>query len=332
MPSLAVGLLAFPLLALAACSGGSANGGRVPLPNINVKATDLPAVAPMCDPLPALDSAALMRDVFRLAADSMRGRLIGSVENALARDLLAARFDAIGLEVLPPGRLHPVPVIPSARLNIEQGWNVVGMVRGTVTPERYIVVTAHYDHVGIGRPVDGDSIYNGADDNASGAAALAVLGRYFVENPPRHSIIFAAVDGEERGMWGSRHFVEAPTVPLEQIVINVNMDMIGRNIDNELYAAGPAKYPALRPLVEQTARCAPLTLKIGHDSGSAGYDWTNQSDQRAFHGKAIPFVYFGVEDHPDYHQPSDTPERLMPGFYVNAVRTVADFVRRVDGR
>jgi hypothetical protein len=109
------------------------------------------------------------------------------------------------------------------------------------------------------------------------------------------------------------------------------MDMIGRNIDNELYAAGPAKYPALRPLVEQTARCAPLTLKIGHDSGSAGYDWTNQSDQRAFHSKQIPFVYFGVEDHPDYHQPSDTPERLMPGFYVNSVRTVADFVRRVDG-
>src|SRR5690606_8248550 len=141
--------------------------------------------------LPVLDSVALLTDVFRLAADSMQGRLIGSPENRQARDYLAARFDAIGLDTLPPGRLHPVPVIPSARLNIERGWNVVGLVRGTVAPERYIVVTAHHDHVGIGRAVAGDSIYNGADDNASGAAALAVPARHFREHPPRHSIVFA---------------------------------------------------------------------------------------------------------------------------------------------
>lgn len=318
-----------PIALLAACAGAAVRAQ--PSPNIHVRGVDLPPVAPGCEPIPVLDSATLLRDVFRLAADSMRGRDLGSREGAQARDYLAARFDALGLATLAPGRIHPMAVIPSARVNATRGFNVVGMIRGTVAPERYIVVTAHYDHVGVGRPVGGDSIYNGADDNASGAAALAVLADHFRRHPPRHSLVFAAVDGEERGMWGSRHFVDAPTVPLDRILVNVNMDMIGRNADNTLFAAGPGKYPALRPLVEATVRCAPLTLRIGHDTAAPrGYDWTSQSDQGSFHRKGIPFVYFGVEDHPDYHRPSDTPERLMPGFYVNAVRTVADFIRRFD--
>ena len=192
---------------------------------------------------------------------------------------------------------------------------MVGSVRGTASPDQYIVVTAHYDHVGIGRPVDGDSIYNGADDNASGTAALVALAKWFVANPPRHTIVFAAVDGEERGMGGSRHFVNAPTVPLEQILLNINMDMIGRNVKNELYAAGPGKYPQLRPTVEAVIRCAPLTLLIGHDTPAAGpgNDWTAQSDQASFHAKGIPFIYFGEEDHPDYHKPSDHVERADAG-------------------
>jgi hypothetical protein len=286
-----------------------------------------------CAPLAAVDSAGMMRDVFRLAHDSMRGRHIGSPEGLKARDYLAKRFDDAGLATLPPGRLHEFTMIPSPRMfNADRAWNVVGIVRGTEFPDRYIVVTAHFDHVGVGRAVDGDSIYNGADDNASGAAGLVALARMFTATPPRHSIVFAAVDGEERGMWGSRHFVDAPTVPLDRILLNVNLDMIGRNTKNELYAAGPGKYPQLLETVRATSVCAPLTLRIGHDTpaAGAGNDWTSQSDQAAFHRKGIPFVYFGVEDHPDYHKPSDTPERLMPGFYVNAVRTVADLLRRFD--
>ncbi len=286
-----------------------------------------------CPPLPVLDSAGLLRDVFRLADDSMRGRRIGSPEGAKARDYLASRFDALGIETLPPGRLHPVPVTPSRRNgDIDHAFNVVGIIRGTVHPEQYIVVTAHFDHLGVGRPIAGDSIYNGADDNASGAAALVTLARHFRDAPSRQSIVFAAVDGEEQGSPGSRGFVAAPAVPLGQILVNVNLDMIGRNAKSEVYASGPGRYPQLRPLVEATAACSPVTLRLGHDMPAAGPgdDWTNQSDQEAFHRKGIPFVYFGVEDHADYHQPSDTPERLMPGFFVGVVRTVADFIRRFD--
>jgi len=114
------------------------------------------------------------------------------------------------------------------------------------------------------------------------------------------------------------------------------MDMVGRNVKNQLFAAGPTKYPQLRPLVEETIACAKgITLTIGHDGPGAvagNDDWTNQSDQGAFNAKKIPFVYFGEEDHADYHRAGDSPDRLMPGFYAASVRAVADFIRRFDAK
>ena len=276
----------------------------------------------------------MLRDVFRLADDSMRGRLIGSSGALKARDYLAARFDALGLEAPAAGRLQQIPVSSTRLPGVTAAWNVLGIVRGTATPERWIVVTAHYDHVGIGRAVEGDSIYNGADDNASGAAALAVMAQHLQRHPLRHSVLFAAVDGEERGMPGSRGLVDALPMPLADVALNVNLDMVSRNASNELYAAGPGRYPALLPAVEAAIACAPLKLMVGHDTPAAGpgNDWTSQSDHAAFHAKAIPFLYFGVEDHPDYHRPGDHADRVMPGFYVNAVRTVLDVLRRVDAQ
>ncbi|MES2307168.1 MAG: M28 family peptidase [Gemmatimonadota bacterium] len=313
------------LLVAAACARGTGQ---------TTMASTIPPTKQGCAPLPMLDSVALLSDVAAISADSMGGRAIGSLGSAKVRDFLAARFDALGLETVAPGRIHKVPVTStSARLkDVKSGANIVGLIKGSAFPDQYIVVTAHYDHLGIGRPVNGDSIYNGADDNGSGTAALAILARHFLRVRPTHSIIFAAVDGEESGMWGSRFFVSAPTVPLDQILLNVNLDMVGRNVNNELYAAGPGKYPLLTPLLEATVDCAPIHLTIGHDRASAGpgNDWTGQSDQGAFHAKGIPFVYFGEEDHPDYHRPSDHADKLMPAFYVGALRTVADFIRRFD--
>ncbi|HET9066753.1 MAG TPA: M28 family peptidase [Gemmatimonadales bacterium] len=298
------------------------------------------ALAPGCAtaqsscPAPvAIDSAAMMRDLYRLADDSMGGRLIGSIGNLKARDYLAARFDAIGIAPPAGGRLQRIAVTPSPRLpGVTEAWNVIGVVKGTATPERYIVVTAHFDHVGIGRAVDGDSIYNGSDDNASGAAALPVLAEYFMAHPLEHTLIFAAVDGEERGMFGSRGLVDSGLFPLDAVDLNVNMDMVSRNTKRELYAAGPGRYPALPPFVAAAARCTGINLMRGHDTEAAGRgeDWTGQSDHAAFHQKGIPFLYFGVEDHPDYHRPGDSPDRAMPAFYVEAIRTVGDVIRRTD--
>lgn len=292
------------------------------------------AVESGCAAPAALDSTSLLRDVFRLADDSMRGRLIGSPGGLKARDYLAARFDAIGLESPSGGRLQQIAMSSSRLPGVTAAWNVLGIVRGTAQPERWIVVTAHYDHVGVGRPVDGDSIYNGADDNASGAAALAVMAQHLLRQPLRHSVLFAAVDGEERGMPGSRGLVDALPMPISEVALNVNLDMVSRNERNELYVAGPGRYPALAPPVEAAVTCAPVKLLLGHDSPAAGpgEDWTSQSDHAAFHAKGIPFLYFGVEDHPDYHRPSDHADRVMPGFYVGAVRTVLDVMRKVDAQ
>jgi Zn-dependent M28 family amino/carboxypeptidase len=290
-----------------------------------------------CPVIPALDSAALMTDVFRLAADSMRGRRTGTPENARARDFIAARFDALGLGVVGPGRLAPFTITSTRRPQPITGTNVIGVIRGSRFPDRYIVVSAHFDHIGVTsggscRATGADSVCNGADDNASGTAALLQLARHFSVTKPQHSIIFAAFDAEESGDVGSQAWVDSMPVPVEQVLIDVNMDMIGRNAKNELFASGARKYPHLAPLVNATVGCAPapITLISGHDGEAGRDDWTNQSDQGAFHRKGIPFIYFGEEDHPDYHRAGDHPDRLMPAFYVAAARLVGSFVSRFD--
>jgi Zn-dependent M28 family amino/carboxypeptidase len=278
----------------------------------------------------------MLNDLTRLADDSMQGRRVGTTGNFKARDFIAARFDALGLDRIPPGRIQPFTA-PTRRGTIS-GFNVVGLIAGSASPNEYIVVSAHFDHIGRVepgaqcRPTGADSICNGADDNASGTAALLALARLFEQERPRHSIAFVAFDAEESGDVGSHAWMASPPMPVDQMLIDVNMDMVGRNVHNELYAAGPTKYPKLRPLVEATIGCSAIKLTIGHDGPGApgGDDWTNQSDQGAFNDRGIPFVYFGEEDHPDYHRATDHADRIMPAFYTGAVRDVADFIRRID--
>ncbi|HEX5580967.1 MAG TPA: M20/M25/M40 family metallo-hydrolase, partial [Gemmatimonadaceae bacterium] len=279
-----------------------------------------------------VDSTALMADLGRLADDSLRGRLSGTPENAKARDFIAARFDRLGLGTVGAGRTQPFTFVRRRDSATVNGANVIGVVRGTALPDRYVVVTAHFDHVGAGRPVDGDSIYNGADDNASGTAALLALAEHFVREPARHSLLLVALDAEEQGLQGARAFLAHPPVPKEAMVLNVNMDMVSNSVRGELYAAGAAKWPQLRAPLERVARDAPVKLLLGHDTPepTPRDDWTMQSDQGVFHQAGIPFVYFGVEDHPYYHQPSDEVRTITPGFYVGAVRTIARAIRELD--
>jgi Zn-dependent M28 family amino/carboxypeptidase len=275
----------------------------------------------------SVDSAQLIRDIRVLSADSMEGRRTGTPGSARARAYLLQRFREVGLTAF-GGGYEQAFAFTGRDGTAYQGVNLVGYVRGTEHPERYLVITAHYDHLG----VRNGQIYNGADDNASGTSALLAFAAEMRRQPPRHSVIFAALDAEELGLQGARAFVASPPVPLERIVLNVNMDMISRNDRNELYAAGTYHYPALRPFVERVAARSGVNLLMGHDRPDLppGDDWTMSSDHGAFHQVGIPFVYFGVEDHPDYHQPTDTFENIQPGFFVRAARTVLDFVREVD--
>lgn len=276
-----------------------------------------------------IDTARVLGDLRFLADTAREGRRTGTPGAEEARERIEAAFRTAGLLPLGGGYLHEFPLDRSDP-DEGQGVNVIGYVRGREEPDQFIVVTAHYDHLGN----RGGTIYPGADDNASGTAGLMEIARQVAATGSRRSIVFAALDAEEIGLRGARAFLNAPAVPLDSILLNINMDMIGRNEDYELYAAGTYHYPGLLPLVEDVAERTELDLLVGHDQPNlaAGNDWTMLSDHAAFHERGIPFIYFGVEDHVDYHRPTDTYENIDPVFFVRAVATVLDFVREADQR
>ena len=278
------------------------------------------------DAFVAADSAAMMDALRFLSSDSLQGRRTGEPGNVLAREFILAAFREAGLQEPEGGFVQPFEFTGRrGTTQTSRGANVVGFVEGTDPTVGAIVLTAHFDHLGVR---DGE-VYNGADDNASGTVALMSIARYVARNPLRHAAVFAALDGEEVGLRGARAFVEAGW-PLE-MVLNVNMDMVSRS-DSLLFAAGTFHYPQLRPILETVRARPPVVLRFGHDEpGVEGMDdWTGSSDHRAFHGEGIPFVYFGVEDHPDYHHATDDFERVNPVFFLNAVRTILGGVIALD--
>ena len=273
----------------------------------------------------AIDSTRLISDLRVLSADSMEGRRIGTPGNARARTFIENAVKRIGLR--PVKEKLSVPFTAKSRTGTDlRGVNIVSLLRGRMHPDRYIVISAHYDHLGVRNGVT----YSGADDNASGSAAVLALAQWYKYHPPENSMLFVWFDGEESGLVGSKAFVEHPPVPIEKIIANVNLDMVGRNAKGELYAAGAAPYPVMKPLLDSLAASARVKLMLGHDTGTGQSNWIQQSDQGPFHLKKIPFVYFGVEDHPDYHKPTDKFERIEPGFYYRCVQTINEFVRHLD--
>lgn len=275
---------------------------------------------------PAIDSASLWNTLGALSADSMEGRRMGTRGSATARALLVKRLAGAGLVPLAPGYVRSFEV-KGRDTTVHEGVNVLAMVPGADTT-RVLVISAHYDHLG----VSGGQVYNGADDNASGTAVALALAEWYAKHPPRHSMIFAFFDGEELGMPGARAFVKSPPVPRAHIAADVNLDMVSRLDKNELYAAGTSHFPFFRPLLEATAAAAPVRLLLGHDTDAHGVhdNWTRQSDHWVFHTEGIPWICFGVEDHPDYHRPTDDVERVDAARFIGAARTIADFVRRLD--
>jgi Zn-dependent M28 family amino/carboxypeptidase len=186
--------------------------------------------------------------------------------------------------------------------------------------------------VGTGRPnAAGDSIFNGADDNASGTAALITLAEYFSKNRPIHSMMFVALDAEEMGLKGAKALVDDFPYPLEQILLNVNMDMVSRSDKNELYASGSYHNPQFKPILEKASAGSNPKLILGHDvPGTGREDWTKSSDHGVFFDKKVPHLYFGVEDHEDYHKPSDEFENIQPEFFINAVNLILKCVIALD--
>ncbi len=192
--------------------------------------------------------------------------------------------------------------------------NVVAILPGSdpVLRHEYLVLSAHYDHVGVGTPMEGDSIYNGADDNASGTVSLLEVARAIsaMDTAPRRSIMFVHVSGEEKGLLGARWFVDNPPLPVEMMIANLNSDMIGGDAHRDTLVVIGKDYSTLGPLVDEINDAMPgLRLTTSDDL------WPDQrfffrSDQFHFMRKEIPALFFFTGVHECYHRPCDSVQRL----------------------
>jgi Zn-dependent M28 family amino/carboxypeptidase len=273
-----------------------------------------------------IDSRQLLSDLRVLSADDMQGRRTATPGGEKARAFIIGRFKASG--ILPFGTSYEsaFDFAGGRGTGQQRGVNVIGHIDGKRNSQKYIVVSAHYDHLGVRNGV----VYNGADDNASGTAALFAIANYFAAHQPENSLIFAAFDAEELGLVGSQAFVKNPPVRASQLSLNINADMIGRAPDDKLFVVGTARQPSLRPYILAVASKAPVKLLIGHEDPRQPEDWTADSDHYSFLRANIPALYFGVEDFDQHHKATDDYATITFGFYVHAVETLIEAIREFD--
>lgn len=272
-----------------------------------------------------MGSTQLLNDVKYLSSDAMKGRKTGTPENKLAATFVASRFKSLGLKSFSPDYMQAFTFKNRNNVTV-QGSNVIGYIAGR--KEDVIVISAHFDHIGV---INGQ-IYNGADDNASGTAGLMAIAAYFAGKKPNYTLVFAAFDAEEVGLQGSKAFVANPPVALSKMKVDVNMDMISHNDKGELYVSGTFRNPQLKQYL--VTGHGSLKLIAGHDDPKLGAhdDWTDQSDQGSFNKEGIPFLYFGVEDHKDYHKETDEFQTINRPFFINAVEVIKQVVKNIDDK
>lgn len=233
-----------------------------------------------------------------------------------------------------PARFHQAQELASGSTVMAE--NVTALWPGS-DPElknEVIIISAHYDHVG----VEGEDIYNGADDNGSGTTGLLALTEALAEyGPMRRSILFVWVSGEEKGLWGSRAWAENPSLPEGmRPVLNLNMDMIGRKAPNELYVTPSSKhegYNGVTRLAEEFAKLEgfgdfPEGREQGFDGLGSADVYYRRSDHAEFAKLGIPVCFLFAGEHEDYHKPSDTPDKID---YDKIRRVTRLVLRMLDG-
>ncbi|WP_308991498.1 M28 family peptidase [Mariniflexile litorale] len=266
----------------------------------------------------------LLKHIKILSSDAFEGRRTETNGGEKAKIYIINQFMATS--VLPLTKGYQQTFSFNSEGKHYNGVNVLGLIKGSLYPENYIVISAHYDHEGSKK----GQIYNGADDNASGVSALFSFAEYFINNPPKHSVILAAFDAEELGLQGSKYFVSHSIIPSKQIMVNLNMDMISRSDKKELFAVGTAHNETLKKVIMNYTYSKKINLLTGHDEGNWKDNWTDASDHASFHKKGIPFLYFGVDDHEDYHEPTDDYENIQPEFYIEAVKVIIGVFEKID--
>jgi Zn-dependent M28 family amino/carboxypeptidase len=276
-----------------------------------------------------------------LASDELNGRGSGTRDEHLAALFAASLFESFGLEPGGDGgsfiEKAPLPnPLPDAILRRLQGfqaiertetWNVVGILHGSnaVLSKDALLVTAHIDHLGIGPAIDGDAIYNGADDDASGTAAVIELARAMAHGTrPKRTILFVLFDAEEIGGFGNQYFLAHPPVPLERIVANLEFEMIGRPDPavprEDLWLTGFERSDLGPELVKHGAHL------VADPHPREGFFQRSDNYNLARRGIVAQTVSsFGL--HADYHQPSDEIDRID---FEHMNSAIASMVRPLD--
>lgn len=303
-------------------------------------------------PTPYSDANALRADISYLASDRLEGRRTGTPGNDSAAAYIARRFALLGLTAVEPEYLQhfvarPVPMHGTAAESLTTQ-NVVAIRPGRDPTLRgqYVVIGAHFDH--LGRSTEGaldpdakNAVRRGADDNASGTAAVLELARLFAAAPTRRSLLFVAFTGEELGLLGSEYFVEHSPVPLDSVDAMINFDMVGRLRDDKLIVYGVSTARELPALLDSanagvssegrpSASRTPLRL-------TALGDGFGPSDHSSFYARNIPVLHFFTDLHDDYHRASDVASKInAPGearvvaLAERVIRAIADRQERLS--
>jgi hypothetical protein len=285
------------------------------------------SVHPVLGAGPTPNASLLGADVSYLASPALEGRATGTPGNDSARVWIASRMELLGLEPLVAATDCPGPCPPSyaqpfvARMSgaerhglpasLSTG-NVVGMIRGRDPALRneVVVLGAHLDHLGrrtfgARDPEARDEVRNGADDNASGVAAILELARLLQKNPPKRSVAIVAFSGEEMGLLGSDYFVNRPPFPLDSVQAMLNFDMVGRLTNDKLLVYGVATAAELPAIVDSANARGTPPLQV-----TAIGDGFGPSDHSSFYTKGIPVLHFFTNVHEDYHKATDDAAKL----------------------
>jgi aminopeptidase YwaD len=289
---------------------------------------------PAATPAPGSDSTAIAGDIAYLASPALAGRLIGTPGNDSAAAYIARRYRALGLRALaagfrqpfvahPPVREGPRPAIPTQ--------NVFALIPGRDDALRgqYIVLGAHFDHLGASTDgaldPDARGVRRGADDNASGTAAVLALAARFARQPARRSIIVANFSGEEQGLLGSSYFVDHTPVPIDSIDAMLNFDMVGRLRNDKLLVFGVATANEWPSIVDAANTQPKLAI-------AAQGDGFGPSDHSSFYAKNVPVLHFFTDQHEDYHKVTDVPESINAGGEARIVALAERIARDVADR
>jgi Zn-dependent M28 family amino/carboxypeptidase len=213
--------------------------------------------------------------------------------------------------------LDELRLMVDVKFTTDTAWapNTIGILEGSdpALKHEYIFFTAHMDHDGVKAPLKGttDSIWNGADDDASGTIGVVELAEAYAQQGarPKRSLVFMTVSGEEKGLWGSRWYSEHPTLPLKQIVADLNMDMIGRNWTDTIVVIGK-EHSDLGKTLNRVNAAHPELGMTAIDDIWPEENFYRRSDHFNFARKGVPILFFFNGTHEDYHQPTDEPAKI----------------------